>query len=35
MNIFCKWFCKQRDCTEEIAREVLKSQENCKHLGGT
>jgi len=32
MNIFCKWFCKQKDCTEEIAREVKKAQEDCNRI---
>jgi len=32
MSIFCKWFCKQRDCSQEIARAVKESQEDCNRI---
>jgi len=32
MSIFCKWFCKQRDCSQEIASEVKKAQEDCNRI---
>ena len=33
MNWLCKLFgCKQKDCTEEIAREVKKSQDDCNRI---